>query len=142
MFSSDLICLRRGELWAIEAPTRTLANLLTQCEVLVDIEIENRKKKEAAEAKLAAEIAKKERQERLTKIKADPQSWLKKATELVDLRGHDNYVKAAEILADVRAALGEVEGRKIACKHAAQLAKDNPTLNMLKSALRKKGLTS
>lgn len=126
--------------WPMEAPTRTLANLLTQCEVLVDIEIEKRKKKEAAEAKLAAEKAEKERQERLTKIKADPQSWLKKATELVDRRGHDNYVKAAEILADVRAALGDVEGRKIACKHAAQLAKDNPTLNILKSALRKKGL--
>lgn len=56
----------------------------------------------------------------------------------MDRRGHDNYVKAAEILEDVRAALGEVEGRKIACKHAAQLAKDNPTLNMLKSALRKR----
>lgn len=66
MFSSDLICLRRGELWAMEAPTRTLANLLTQCDVLVDIEIEKRKNKEAAEAKLAAEIAEKERQERLT----------------------------------------------------------------------------
>lgn len=50
----------------MEAPTRTLANLLTQCDVLVDIEIEKRKNKEAAEAKLAAEIAEKERQERLT----------------------------------------------------------------------------
>lgn len=126
--------------WPMEAPTRTLANLLTQCDVLMDIEIEKRKKKEDAEAKLAAEKAERERQERLTKIKADPQSWLKKATELVDRRGHDNYVKAADILADVRAALGEVEGRKIACKHAAQLVKDNPTLNILKSALRKKGL--
>lgn len=124
--------------WPMESPTRMLANLLTQCDVLLDIEIEKLKKKEAAKVKLEAEKAEKERQERLAKIKADPQSWLKKATELVERRGRDSYVKAADILTDVRAALGDVEGRKIACKHAAQLAKDNPTLNILKSALRKK----
>lgn len=54
-----------------------------------------------------------ELQERLTKIKADPQRWLKKATDLVDRRGHDNYVKAAEILADVREAVVEWRGARL-----------------------------
>jgi len=60
----------------------------------------------------------------------------------VNLRGQESYLEAADILADVREALGGEQGHKIACKHAAELVKKNPTLSRLKSALRKKGFTS
>jgi hypothetical protein len=51
-----------------------------------------------------------------------------------------NYEAAAEILADLREAVGGDEGEKITRKHAAHLAKKHPTLNRLKSSLRKRGL--
>jgi hypothetical protein len=126
--------------WPVESPTRTLADLLDKCEVLRSIEIEKQKKAEAIEAKRAAAKAEKERQKRIAKIKADPQSWLGKATELVNARGRESYYEAAKILTDVREAIRGEEGRNVACTHAAQLVKSNPTLSVLKSAMRKKGL--
>ena len=53
---------------------------------------------------------------------------------------HRQYREAASILADLRDAIGGEEGSKIARKHAAHLAKKYPTLNLLKSSLRKKKL--
>ena len=62
------------------------------------------------------------------------------AEQLVDARGTDNYKAAAEILFDLREAVGHDEGTKITRRHAAHLAKKHPTLNHLKSSLRKRGL--
>ena len=47
---------------------------------------------------------------------------------------------AAEILSDLREAVSGDEGDKITRRHAAHLAKKHPTLNHLKSSLRKRGL--
>ena len=69
-----------------------------------------------------------------------PKTWLKEAEQLVDARGTDNYRAAAEILSDLREAVGGDDGEKIARRHAAHLAKKHPTLNHLKSSLRKHGL--
>ncbi len=70
----------------------------------------------------------------------DPKKWLREAEQLVDARGTHNYKTAAEILYDLREAVGGDEGDKITRRHAAHLAKKHPTLNHLKSSLRKRGL--
>jgi hypothetical protein len=66
--------------------------------------------------------------------------WLAKATELTATRGNENYDKAAEILAEVRDAIGGPAGRRLACKHAQKLIKQFPTMHVLKSAMRKQDL--
>ncbi len=66
--------------------------------------------------------------------------WLREATKLVDARGTANYKAAAEILADLREAVGGDDGEKITRKHAAHLTQKHPTLTHLKSSLRKRGL--
>ena len=58
------------------------------------------------------------------------------------MRGRDHYEEAAQILSDLRDAVGGPEGEKIARKHAAHLKKKHPTLKMLTGALRRKGLLS
>lgn len=126
--------------WPVEPPTRNLAQLLQSCKHLRHKEDEKRKKQAAAKAKREAEKAEKERQARMIQMLADPDAWLKKASKLVEERGTDNYREAASILADLRDALGGDQGAKIARKHAAHLARTYPTLNVLKSALRKCGL--
>ena len=69
-----------------------------------------------------------------------PQKWLCEADKLVNARGTQNYDAAAAILADLREAVGGNEGAQIARRHAAHLAKKHPTLNRLKSSLRKREL--
>ena len=70
----------------------------------------------------------------------DPNKWLRDAEQFVDSGGTHNYKAAAEILDDLREAVGGDEGDKISRRHAAKLAKKHPTLNHLKSSLRKRGL--
>lgn len=70
----------------------------------------------------------------------EPKKWLREAEKLVDARGTANYKAATEMLADLREAVGGDEGEKITRKHAAHLVKKHPTLNRLKSSLRKRGL--
>jgi hypothetical protein len=126
--------------WPVEQPSRTIAQLLQVCEQLRQKEEEKQKRQAVAKAKREADKAEKQRQARMTEMKAAPESWLTKASKLVELRGTDNYREAASILADLRDALGGVRGTKIARAHAAYLAKQHPTLNVLKSSLRKQQL--
>ena len=70
----------------------------------------------------------------------EPETWLREASKLVDARGTANYRAAADILADLREAVGGDKGEKMTRKHAAHLAKKHPTLNQMKSSLRKRGL--
>jgi hypothetical protein len=126
--------------WPVEPPARTLAQLLQVCRSLREKADEKEKKKAAAKAKQEAEKAEKQRQARMVEMQSDPNSWLKKASKLVEKRGTDNYREAANILADLRDAVGGEQGNKIARKHAAHLAQKYPTLNVLKSSLRKKEL--
>lgn len=50
------------------------------------------------------------------------------------------YVLAAEILADLKEAIGGAKGAQIAHQHAAHLTHKHPTLTQLKGALRKHGV--
>ena len=126
--------------WPVEPPTRTVAQLLQKCELLRQKKDEKQKQQAVANAKREADKAEKQRQARLIEMQSAPETWLKKASKLVEERGTDNYREAASILADLRDAVGGEEGCKIASKHAAHLAKKYPTLNVLKSSLRKKQL--
>ena len=126
--------------WPVAPPTRTVAQLLQKCELLRDKANEKQKKLDAAKAKREADKAEKQRQARMIEMRSAPEAWLKKASELVEERGTDNYREAASILADLRDAVGGEQGNKIVRKHAAHLAKSFPTLGVLKSSLRKCGL--
>lgn len=126
--------------WPCETPSRSVADLLKQCESLRHSEDSREKRKAEAKAKREAAKAEKQRQARMKEMIASPKTWLGKADELVSQRGTDNYRAAADILADLREAIGADEGDKITRKHAAHLAKKFPTLNVLKSSLRKRGL--
>ena len=70
----------------------------------------------------------------------EPKKWLREAEKLADARGTKNYEAAAEILADLREAVGSDEGERITRKHAAHLVTKHPTLTHLKSSLRKRSL--
>lgn len=70
----------------------------------------------------------------------EPKKCLREAEKLVEARGTMNYEAAAEMLADLREAVGGGDGEKLTRKHAAHLAKKYPTLNRLKSSLRKREL--
>ena len=126
--------------WPVEPPTRTVTQLLQMCDLLRQKEDEKEKKQAAAKAKREADKAEKQRQARMVEMQSAPESWLKKASMLVEERGTDNYREAASMLADLRDAVGGEQGNKIARKHAAHLAQKYPTLNVLKSSLRKKEL--
>ena len=117
-----------------------LQQLLRQIEVLRSNE--NAKQARKAKAKAARETAKadRKRKERMKEMVQDPKKWLREAEQLVDARGTHNYKTAAEILYDLREAVSGDEGDKITRRHAAHLAKKHPTLNHLKSSLRKRGL--
>ncbi|QDT10799.1 hypothetical protein [Planctomycetes bacterium K23_9] len=51
-----------------------------------------------------------------------------------------NYKAAAEILADIREAVGDEAGKQLAHDCAKKIVKAHTTLNMLQSSLRKRGL--
>lgn len=126
--------------WPCTAPSRTVAELIEQCEALRRVEEMRIKRKAAAKAEREAIKAERIRQERIQEMKADPKKWLSTADKLVDARGTDNYRAAAEILADLKEAIGGDDGDAIARRHAAHFTKKYPTLTFLKGALKKQGL--
>jgi hypothetical protein len=126
--------------WPTTTSDRTVSQLLEACERLRKLANEKTQRQAAVKEKRDAEKAEKLRQTRMVEIKKDPNTWLKKASQLVECRGTDNYREAASILADLREAIGGTEGEKIARKHATQLARKYPTLAHLKCALRQQRL--
>ncbi|XZE19630.1 hypothetical protein SH449x_004956 [Pirellulaceae bacterium SH449] len=126
--------------WPVEPPTRTVAQLFESCALLREKADLKEKQKAAAKAKREAEKAEKLRQARMVEMQSDPEKWLTQASKLVEERGTPNYREAASILADLRDAVGGEQGNQIARRHAAHLAMKYPTLNVLKSSLRKKEL--
>ena len=126
--------------WPTAEKKRTYRQLEERCEVLRSEENAIHERKAEAEAKREAAKAEKERQARMKEMVASPATWLTNAEKLADARGTDNYKAAADILADLREAIGGEEGDQIARRHAAHLAKKYPTLSRLKASLRKRGL--
>ncbi|MBS0264247.1 MAG: hypothetical protein JSS02_20080 [Planctomycetes bacterium] len=118
----------------------SLAELLQKTESL-RVEEEDRKAKlAAAAAKKQAELAEQQRQQRMQEMRQSPKTWLQEAEKLVARKGTDSYKEAAAILFDLREAVGGTAGDKMARDLAAKLVKKYPTLSLLKSSLRKRGL--
>lgn len=129
-------------IWPATDLQRTFAELLAQTELLRSSANTKAAAKAAAKAKRDAAKAEQNRQSRMMEIAKAPKKWLRTAEKLVEDRGTDNYKAAADILFDLREAIGGEKGDDMARKHAAHLALKHPTLNHLKSSLRKRGLWS
>jgi len=129
-------------IWPTTILKRSFAELLTQADLLRSAADAKAKAKAAAKAKRDAATAEKKRQLRMKEMAKAPKKWLLTAEKLVEERGTDNYKAAADILFDLGEAIGTKKGDAMARKHAAHLALKHPTLNHLKSSLRKRGLLS
>lgn len=141
---AEALALIRGAqpiaVWPTVLGSRSLVQLHEITEELRDQEITQAKSKADAKAKRDAKKAEQERQKRMKQMKANPDSWLDEASKLAAARGRDNYLAAAQILADLRDAIGGAAGQKLSRAHAAHLCKKHPTLTQLKGSLRKKTL--
>ena len=89
---------------------------------------------------LAREAAARRRAERLVQLAADPKKAVEHAAKLVAQRSTMDYELAAAELADLRDAMNSAAGDKLVTKAVASLIEKYPTLNNLKSSLRKRGL--
>ena len=126
--------------WPTASLGRSFQELLDRTEALRDEHDAKEQNKRKAAAKREAAKKDRERHDRMKEMVKEPKKWLREADKFVDARGIANYKAAADVLADLREAVGGDEGEKITRKHAAHLAKKHPTLNRLKSSLRKRGL--
>ena len=117
--------------WPVIKGTRTLTQLVQRAnELAEEAQIREGKRKERA------------RRKRVTDMARSPQKYLDEVNEHVAMRGRVHYDQAAQILSEIREAIGGEKGDKVSRKHAAHLRKKHPTLNMLTGALRRKGLLS
>jgi len=128
------------ERWQTSDKQRSLDELLQKTAALRDREDSKQARKALMKSKREAAKAERQRTARMKEMLKDPDKWLREADRLVDVRGTVNYKAAAEILHDLRESVGGDEGEKITRRHAANLVKKHPTLNQLKSSLRKRGL--
>jgi len=126
--------------WPTSPPDRTLEQLIQRAEELREQEIVKEKAKAKAAATRKAKQEESERQERMKQMAKSPQTFLKKADKLVAAGGTANYKAAAEMLAEIREAVGGERGDKIALTHAAKLRAEHPTLSHLTGSLKKRGL--
>lgn len=126
--------------WPTTDRALTFQELIEQTNLLREEENAEQAQLAAAAAQRKAEKASRERAQRLQQMKQSPDQWLQEVDRLVKLKGTDNYTAAAEMLSELREAVGGDAGKQLACQRAAQLANKFPTLNLLKSALRKRQL--
>lgn len=104
---------------------------------------------ETAAAKIAAEAKQRAAAEaarlkarRLAQMAADPAATCAEIKKLVANRSTNDYRRAAERLSELREALAESDQSSLAEKSAQKLKAANPTLNILKSELRRHGFAS
>jgi hypothetical protein len=112
--------------WPTAEPTRTLADLRQAADEIR--EARHRQEKIARDAA---------RRQRIAAIAADPDKSIAKVNELVKERSTRSYEQAAQLLADLREALGPKSGPARAREIAQKLRKAHPRNRLLISALRK-----
>ena len=137
---SRILAATESSIWPTVTADRTCQVLLDRAAELRKAQSERERKKRAATEKRNAATQARERQERMKQMVNDPKKWLRKADQLVAARGTDNYEAAAEILDELGEAIANQDGEQIVRKHAVHLAKKHPTLNRMKSSLRKRRL--
>lgn len=86
----------------------------------------------------AMEKVARERAEKLAALAANPEAACRQTEQLVAQRSRQAYSQAAELLADLRAALADSDQADLADKQASKLRKNNPKLNTLVAELRRK----
>lgn len=128
------------DVWPATHRQRTLEELLQKAAALRAEEDARQTRRAQAKAQREAAQAERERNDRMQRMRKEPDKWLRESEQLAAAGGTHNYKAAAEILHDLREAIGGDEGVKITRRHAAHLAKKHPTLNHLKNSLRKRGL--
>jgi hypothetical protein len=128
--------------WPTTNLGRTVQELFDRAEQIRHDQDKRAREREAAAEKRRAAKRARDRQDRIELMAKEPKKWLGKTDQLVAARGLDNYEAAAEILAELREAFPGDDGEQMTCKHASHLAKKYPTLNRMKSSLRKRGLLS
>lgn len=126
--------------WPTFSLGRTPSQLLERTRELRKVQQAKEARREAAAEKRRAEKAQQERHERMLQMATNPASWLPKIDQLVAARGTKNYEQAAQLLAELREAVGGQRGTQLVQKHAAHLVQDYPTLSRLKKSLREHGL--
>lgn len=126
--------------WPTSDKQRTLDELLQKTTALRAEEDAKQVRRDQAKAEREAAKKERERAIRMQQMRIDRDKWLRESERLVAARGTHNYKAAAEILDDLREAIGGEEGAELARRQAASLAKKHSTLNHLKSSLRKRGL--
>ena len=120
---------RKLPTWPTEKGSRTFQQLQQRAEQLAAAERADEKRRQE-----------KARRRRLANMARSPQKFLQEADQQVAQRSKSNYERAAEILSEIREAVGGDEGDRITRAHAAHLKQQHPTLKMLTGALRRKGL--
>ena len=73
---------------------------------------------------------------------ADPAPTLRETERLVKLRSRDSYIEIATLLKDLREALAGTKQSGLAEQQARKLKKENPTLKLLISELRRAGFVA
>jgi hypothetical protein len=126
--------------WPTSDRRRTYGELLQKTEALRTEEDAKQTRKAQAKVKREAAKAERERADRMKEMLKNPDKWLRESERLVDAGGTSNYKAAADMLYDLREAIGGDEGDKMTRRQAANLVKAHPTLNHLKSSLRKRRL--
>lgn len=117
---------RHVSAWPTVRRDRTIADLEATADVLQ--EKANRK---------SAEKAARQREKKLADMAADPAPTLRETEQLVKHRSIKTYRQIAGLLADLRESLAGTDQSRLAEQQARKLAKDNPTLRMLISELRR-----
>ena len=126
--------------WPTVTLERSFHDLLERTEDIRAAQEAKERVKREAQAKRQAAKLQREREDRMKEMAKEPNKWLRTTEKLAEARGTKNYEAAADILADLREAVGGDEGDRITRQHAAHLAKKHPTLTHLKSSLRKRCL--
>ena len=90
----------------------------------------------------AAEKAARQCAKRLAEMAADPTPTLRETVRLVKLRSRDSYVAIATLLKELREALAGTKQAGLAEQQARKLKKENPTLKLLTSELRRAGFVA
>jgi hypothetical protein len=114
--------------WPTLRLNRSIADLLSGAE---RIQHEKGRKK--------AELAARQRAQKLADMAADPERTLQETEQLVKRRSIDAYHQIALLLADLREALANREQSDLPEKQARKLKQKNPTLHKLTSELRRQG---
>jgi hypothetical protein len=129
---AELLAKCRQEIDVPAWPTTRPARTVRQLQSIADEIARNIRLRAAAKAA-------REREQRLHRMAADPDTTLRETERLVGQRSTDSYRQAAVLLAELREALSTGEQSGLADQQARKLKEKYPTLHRLTGELRSQG---